>query len=200
VYIVFRARKTLFGAVVAGLAAATFAAYMVATANLAFITSLVGKDITFTGRSLLWQDLIGEIMDRPLLGSGYSGFWGGWFSPAHEIWVKHAWLPPDGHNVLIELALNLGLIGMAAFAFTLARGIGRAITYVRDHNDAVGLFPLMFFSFIMLFSATEGGIVDRTMYWVLFVYLVAVVANVTPAAPIVRRGVVEERPQYSTVT
>ncbi len=169
VFRLFRARKTLFGAVAASFAGSAVGAVGLAYTNLAFVTALFGKDVTFTGRTELWERSLSAVAERPLFGWGWDAYWRGYFSPSHELWVQLPWLPPHAHNAFIDYLLVLGVPGAMLFAALLARGVTRAARYVRDRSDAIGLFPLMMLTYGFLFSLTEAGIVGRQMRWVLFV-------------------------------
>lgn len=165
----FRAKKTLFGAVMVSEVTAAVFGLLVATANLSFITDLLGRDITLTGRTLLWEELLVPIGERPWLGYGWQAFWGGWNSPAHEIWISNSWFPPTAHNAPLEILVNIGIVGLVLWAVMLARGLWRSIHYLRDRSGMVGLFPIAMFSYAVLYSVTEAGLVHRGIDWMLFV-------------------------------
>lgn len=169
VFSTFRARRQLFGAVIISEVTAGLFGLLVATANLAFITDLLGRDITLTGRTVLWEDLLVPISERPLLGYGWDGFWGGWGSPAQEIWLQNTWFPPTAHNAPLEYLLNLGAIGLVMWLVMLLRGLWRSIHYLRDRPGLAGLFPISMISYAVLYSITEHGVVQRGIEWMLLV-------------------------------
>lgn len=75
-----------------------------------FISGLLGRSATFTGRSLLWRMAIDEILKKPFLGYGYTAgninVWGGMFS---------------SHNMFLEILLQGGLFSFGLFiAITLS--------------------------------------------------------------------------------
>ncbi len=169
IYQAFRARKTLYGAVAVSLFGGAAFAISVATASLDQLTRALDRDVTLTGRTILWEDLIAEGSSRPFTGFGWEAFWGGWFSPSHEIWITHNWLPPTAHNVFLDMFLSLGLLGFVPMIVLVARGIVRASRHVRYVDGAVGLWPLGFFSMLMMISVTESGVAGRTIFWPLLV-------------------------------
>lgn len=177
VYLMFRSRKTLFGAVALAMASAVVGATLFATANLDFITSTFDRDITLSGRTTLWGDLMPIIASKPILGHGWTAFWNGFSSPAHEIWIRNIWLPPHGHNAFIDIALQLGLVGLALFVGFFFRAIIRATRHIRDTKTAVGLFPLLMLSLALVTSITESGVIGRGGAWVMF--LVAILTVTT---------------------
>lgn len=180
VYMTFRARRTLFGAVLVSLTTTTVVGGLAATDQFEAITNALGKDVTLTGRTVLWSETIKAIRERPLLGYGYEGFWGdgGWWTPAHEIWVRTGWNPPHSHNAILEMLLAAGIVGTLLLVYLMVRALLRAVIYLRVVPGAVGLWPISYLSFAILVSATERGIIGRSLFWVLFVVAVLVVADV----------------------
>lgn len=176
VFLVFRARRTLFGAVALSVVTAAAASVALVIANLGVITEKLGRDVTLSGRIPLWQDLIAVIPERPVLGVGYNAFWGGWGSPAHEIWNLNPWLPPHGHNQFIDIALQLGLVGLAIYCTLLFRTFVRATRYVRDVPGVFGLWPLTFSSFFLTATLTESAVVSRDILWFLLVATIVLVS------------------------
>ncbi len=174
---IFRARKSLFPAVVLSTMLSAVTAVGFATANLGVLTELFGKDVTFTGRTPLWDFTIAESMERPWTGFGWNAFWNGFGSPAHEVWVEFAWTPPHAHNAFIDYALQVGWPGVILFMIMILRASSRSIAYVRDTPGPTGLLPLAIIVFSLLFSLTESGVVGRNGFFLLVtvsVYSVAV--------------------------
>ncbi|MEE9416225.1 MAG: O-antigen ligase family protein [Acidimicrobiales bacterium] len=170
----FRARKTLYGAVILAFLTSGIAALGFATANLGPITEALGKDITLTGRTELWTTLVADMARRPFSGWGWNAYWGGYFSPSHEIWVEFNWTPPHGHNALVDYVLEIGVIGAALFLAMFMRGVVRATRHVQTIPGPTGLWPLAMFAFAFLFSITEKGVITRSAF-----FLVLVVASAT---------------------
>ena len=166
----FRARRTAFGAMGVGIVAASAAAVLFVTDRIGLFTKLVNKDITFTGRTQLWQSVWTAIMHRPVLGYGWSSFWGGWLSPARDVWLANQWQPPHAHNGFLDAALQLGLIGGAIYALLVVRTLIGGARLVRARRDSLGLFPMIMATWLLLFSLTETSVESRSLYWVLFVY------------------------------
>lgn len=81
-----------------------------------FVLDLTGKDVTLTGRTVLWGIAFDEIAKNPLLGQGYKGFWVPGNSVAEELWLEFGIATKQGfhfHNTLISNAVEIGLIGVA---------------------------------------------------------------------------------------
>lgn len=80
------------------------------------LLDLTGKDVTLTGRTLLWGIAFEEISKQPLLGQGYKGYWVQGNPMAEELWREFGIASKQGfhfHNTLISNAVEVGLIGVA---------------------------------------------------------------------------------------
>ena len=93
-----------------------------------FITGVLGKDATLTGRTLLWRIALAEIEKHPFLGIGYSAFWQQGNLLAESIWRYFGINSRMGfhfHDTYLEIAVELGWVGVAAFVATLILAIER---------------------------------------------------------------------------
>jgi exopolysaccharide production protein ExoQ len=172
VYVGFRAKKTLYGAVVITLIATSIVAALFATANLAFFADALDKDVTLTGRTQVWSLLVDAIEERPLFGYGLGGFWNGYLSPAHEIWVAQSWEPTHAHNAALQVAVQLGLIGLGLFLIINVRAIIRSTSRIRYVDGPLGLLPLVYLTLVLMSSITESGVIEQRFGWVMFIVMV----------------------------
>lgn len=178
VFRAFRAQRQLFGVAVIGLLAASVVVLILILNNRNTLASGVGRSGDLTGRTALWDDLVPAWRKHTIQGYGWGGFWNGFFSPAGEIWREHTWQPPDAHNLLLQLALDLGVVGVFLYFFSFLRGMGRGIVYLRDSAEPVAMLPIVWFTYELLGSITEHGNLGRDGSWVLHViFIVAVGLN-----------------------
>jgi O-antigen ligase len=175
VFRAFRAQRQLFGVAVIGLLISSVVVLFFILGNREQLASGVGRSGDLTGRTALWDDLIPKIRERPIQGYGWGGFWNGYFSPAGEIWIEHTWLPPDAHNLLLQLALNVGLVGVVLYVVSFLRGMTRGILFLRDRADPVAMLPIVWFTYEFLSSITEHGNLARGGSWVLHVIFIVAV-------------------------
>lgn len=89
------------------------------TDDLRFITELSGRDSTFTGRTPLWEELVGFIKERPILGFGFGGFWVEDSANVDYVWRSIGWMAPNAHNGWIDAAVELGVVGSLLVAVQL---------------------------------------------------------------------------------
>lgn len=113
------------------------------------IAEAFGKDITFSGRTLIWEQLIPLIHDRPFFGYGFAMF------RQPEVmaqFVSGTWDARSTHNTYLELALNIGVPGAVAWvAFVIARmftklsnGTGTPLEMATRRKEVVIILLVMF--------------------------------------------------------
>ncbi len=111
-----------------------------------FFFGVFGKDATLTGRTDVWDAVIELISQKPVLGWGYRAMW----IPTNSVtmWVDRRtgeWGAPSAHNAFLEIALELGLVGLASVMLIVCQGFWRAIRCCVLGLLPFGLFSLMFF-------------------------------------------------------
>lgn len=169
VFRLFRAKKTLFGVVIISYIVGVASIALVLFVEIDFITGLFGKEATLTGRTELWALLPPYIMERPFLGYGYTGFWTGWFGPNHDVWIDFGTDLPHAHNGALQVALDLGVIGLFLLLMAYVRGVTYATRFIQSTPGATGLWPLTTFTACLLLSVSEAGVQGRNLLWVAFV-------------------------------
>ncbi len=135
-----------------------------------FLTGL-GRDSTLTGRTPLWGVMIVKLMQRPFLGYGRGGF----FAPksphaleAGQV-IHTGWIPPHGHNGFLDLAVDIGLIGLTLFIITFLTTFVRALKLAYATKNAEDFFPLAFLILLVINNITESLLIyQMNIYWVLF--------------------------------
>jgi O-antigen ligase len=68
------------------------------------VTSALGRDASFTGRTEIWAGLLPIVESHPILGAGFGGFWTRDNIRAHEI--------TEAHNGYLDIMLDLGVMGL----------------------------------------------------------------------------------------
>lgn len=170
--------------------ASVFAGVMVFAPEIIF--TALGRDPSLTGRTDIWATLINMIGERPLLGYGYGAFWALDSEPAY--WVRELleWEAPTAHNGWLEVAIAVGLIGLAClvldFLVTIARAARTAV------HTWTGVFALGLCAQFLLFSLSESiSLQQNSIVWVTYVAVAAKLANrprnILPVQPVkVRRS------------
>jgi exopolysaccharide production protein ExoQ len=166
------------------LAAACVAAVVVGGtgARTESVFAAFGKDATLTGRTELWEAVLGSIGQRTALGYGYGGFWHT-AAESESLFAAIGWRAWHAHNAFLDLWLNLGLVGLVLFVAALAWTLARAVRAVRIAPDAQHAWPLALLAFLLLTNLTESRLVEaNNVYWVLLCAVACAPTAVRPTA------------------
>lgn len=108
-------------------------------ASLATLTSASGKDLTFTGRTLIWAATLDAWQERPLLGWGFGGILSAEpiSSRTAEVWRAIGFRVPHSHSGPIDLGVQLGIIGLVIFLLLYVATMAGGLRIVRE-NPKVG--------------------------------------------------------------
>jgi exopolysaccharide production protein ExoQ len=155
--------------------------------NYELILTSLGRDPTLTGRTGIWDTLIGKVALRPWLGYGYRGFWQGMDGESADIFYNLSFMVASAHNGYLDVSLELGLVGLAMFVGTIFKSFARAITWLRRSDAQQGLWPLTYLCYYALYNLTESNIPDpNSMTWVLYVSVTtAMLLRPLPDEPLV---------------
>ncbi|MBO0348028.1 O-antigen ligase family protein [Phormidium pseudopriestleyi FRX01] len=169
---------------------------IVVTENLeAIVVDGLGKDLTLTGRTPLWEYLIKEkIALRPWLGYGFHGFWQPWRgsdNPAAnaldgKLWMPSGdgfWTPPHAHNGFMEIILEVGWVGFAIFALsfiTTLVGAVRCLVQKDSGYKAIdSILPMILFLYVIFPNLTISRLTEPTEIWCFYV-IIAVGTSLDP--------------------
>lgn len=140
------------------------------------LVAVIGRDLTLTGRTDIWEALGYVIADRPWLGHGYGAFWGIGSGPADYVKDLVQWDVPTAHNGWMETWLSVGLVGMALFALGYLAAILRALSL--SFSSWNGVFALGFLAQFFLFNLSESLILQQnSIVWVSYVAISAALAR-----------------------
>lgn len=111
------------------------------------ITLVTGKDLTFTGRSEIWEIIVEHIRLHPLLGSGYGAYWTGPDpgSPSYVFEQKLYFYPGSAHNGYLEIANDLGAAGLLLLAGYMAAFVGAGLRLFHLDRVQGSLYLGLFF-------------------------------------------------------
>lgn len=139
------------------------------------VFGLLGKDVTLTGRTDIWAALGDAIEKKPLLGYGYLAFWRLDSEPRY--WLERAvdWNAPSGHNGWLDLAVSLGLVGVAIYTIDLVVTLWRAGRL--SLASPAGVFGLGFLAQFLLFAMSESIIIaQNSILWATYAFVGAKLA------------------------
>ncbi len=135
------------------------------------VTEAMGRDSSLTGRTELWGASILIGIERPWLGYGYNAFWLGLEGQSADVWQIVGWPAPSAHNGLLEIWLDLGLVGLAAAVFSFGASVRKAFHLIRETTGWESAWPLLFLVVLFLMNLTESVFFEgNSIYW--FLYMV----------------------------
>lgn len=146
-------------------------------------TSILGKDVTATNRTMIWDDAIGIIGYRPLSGFGFGAVWGigrrthfPEFRSTRYVW--HA------HNGYLHLATEAGLPAVALALVYVIRALARALADFVRWSSAFALFSMSYVVMFLIGNMTEARLFAAGLFdWLLMVILAAALAQVRTFQP-----------------
>ena len=132
------------------------------------VTSASGRDVTLTGRTDLWADLLDIAADHPILGVGYGSFWIG---NTHNLWEEHLWGPTQGHNGYIDVYLELGVVGLLMLAAVIIGAFLGALDRMRANfgRGGQGMLHFAWLTVIVIHNVSESSYLRGTVdLWFIF--------------------------------
>lgn len=122
------------------------------------IANITGKDLTFTGRSAIWDIMLEHVELYPWLGSGYGAFWIGPVesSPSYQFVRELYFYPGSAHNGYLEVVSDLGAIGLLCLIGYLAVLVIQGLRLlVADREQVSLIFALLLHQAITNFSESH---------------------------------------------
>lgn len=102
------------------------------------LLAALGKSDTFTGRTAIWDLVLGESrFHNPLIGGGYGGFWIGRDSVSGYVLVGDGLYPGQAHNGYIDIYNDLGIVGLCILGAVIVAALYRAWRLISlNHPEA----------------------------------------------------------------
>lgn len=145
------------------------AAASISVAEEDTVLSMLGKDATLTGRTVLWANIAQRIEERPVFGYGYGAFWEPTGTQSERVRTAIGWQTPHSHNGLLDLWLDFGLVGVLAVLAAYLLAIRRAWSALRTSIEVEGVWAMSFLVMLFLGNTTESSITQSQLIWVVFV-------------------------------
>jgi len=113
------------------------------------ITSLSGKDLTFTNRTPIWQLVGAHIAQHPLLGTGYSAYWvDAPDSPSQVFRTRLNFYPGSSHNGYLDALNDLGIVGSICLFGYLVTCLRQSVKIMAfDRSQGSLYLVLLFYTF-----------------------------------------------------
>lgn len=144
----------------------------------ALTLSALGRDMTLSGRTHLWEYAIGKGIDRPWLGVGYKSFWTDSVTfdlrTLHDHWSTGEGtkaLTANAHNGFLEVWLDLGFVGLSLLLLLFAVAAFKANRQLQRTLDPVYIWHIGAITYVASYYLTESGVLQQnTTSWFVFSY------------------------------
>lgn len=123
-----------------------------------------GKDLTLTGRTILWRFGIEAFKQQPLSGYGFKGYWESAATTSaylHHYLGQRLW---HFHNTYVEVAVAFGALGLVLLAWGLSSAALR-VARAAVRGGAAGFWALALFVHVVALSLTENPLVQNHSVW-----------------------------------
>lgn len=127
------------------------------------VVTALGRDMTFTGRVDIWDEVI-SMSEDPVVGSGYETFWLG--KRAQRMWDKFSWRPNQAHNGYIEIYLHLGVAGLVLLLFLMLSSYKNILLRLAS-DPTLGSLRMTFFLTCILYNFAEAAF-KLGLLWFIF--------------------------------
>jgi O-antigen ligase len=136
---------------------------------IVLLLNMAGKDLTFTGRSGLWDCALSFGSQKLIFGHGYATFWiSKW---GDDIRSVLGWDMYSSHNGFIDVFLQFGLVGTFLNIIFILIVIYSVINVYRyNFNFGILWVSVFFVTFISNFSESNFGILTHE-YWYLSILI-----------------------------
>lgn len=142
------------------------------------IVSDFNRDLTLTGRTQIWRELLdkAKIDDKIFFGYGIGGFWGDAGAPSSKINVDIFTEIRQAHNGLVELYLVNGLFLVACFVFFLSFVLKKIQNMKYNYNEIV-FFNFFLVLFIFNNIVESSFFQPKNFLNYLFIFISIVILN-----------------------
>ena len=135
--------------------------------NFNTFLSVNDKDVTLSGRTVLWDTLWDFIRQKPWLGYGYGSFFSGEAREANLLWQVHDWKPVHSHNGYIQLLVNVGFIGLLVFIFGFVGCLFNSLWRYLLTKDLKMLWIFSFLMYNVFLNFTEVSFFTGSNIWII---------------------------------
>jgi exopolysaccharide production protein ExoQ len=124
-------------------------------ATVAAFTSTLGRDVTLTGRTEIWAALIPYLIQNPILGGGFGGFW----IPTIQQEVRIG----EAHNGYLDVLLELGFFGLLLVSMFLLSSCRMAHRELKRDFDWAS-FYICFLLMALVHNISESSLNSLTSH------------------------------------
>lgn len=158
---------------------AVVAAAAVLVGGYSVVAKTLGQDlITFSDRTPLWEATLYVSQERPIAGFGWGAVWQHPWKPSllniviDKIWTRSGLPLPHGHNSVIDLIIEVGIVGVVLMLVIYLAVVLRAVTLLRTPGSDIdtrvmGRFTVLCLVNLVVFGITEPMATIPLGWWAL---------------------------------
>lgn len=134
------------------------------------VFDLLGRSPDATGRFSIWEKVFGLILEKPLEGWGWIGYWVPGVEPYEGLITINSVPMYQAHNAYLDIWMQLGVAGLVLLLWLLVTVFIRLWAVAVRHTNPLYLYPLFLFLVITAQSLAESRLLIE-IGWVLLVLL-----------------------------
>ena len=146
---------------------------LVAVLNRAFVAEALGRDVTLTGRTEIWQVVWTLANERPLTGWGLGSVWRASSPVGATVERAISYFPSHAHNGYLDTFLQTGAVGAVLLVLALLGALARGTRQLLLGGSA---FPLATAVLLVLYNLSETRFLDHAGWLLLAVVCAPVTA------------------------
>lgn len=137
------------------------------------IVLVFGKDLTFSGRTIIWEYVVNMIWEKPFFGYGYGVFWqeGGFTFNYVNQYVPWNDLHHQAHNGFLDILTSVGWVGFTIIIFTVFVYFKKNIRLIIRTKNKLYILPLIYLIFFLIYNFQESFFMEQNyIMWSFYVY------------------------------
>jgi exopolysaccharide production protein ExoQ len=143
-----------------------------AAGNVGTLTTLLGRDDTLTGRTVIWEVAGVVIAQAPWTGYGFGALWASGIPVTEAMWAAGGFRFFHAHNTYLDLLLQVGVPGLVLGLLLLAGLFWRSVRHFVTRGGPLGVWGLTMTSFLALYGLTEQSFLSH-FGWTLLILALA---------------------------
>jgi O-antigen ligase len=147
---------------------------MLAVGLMSTFLSVYGKDVTFSGRTIIWNESITTVLRQPVQGYGLGGVWlDGRSAVTADLQRRIGFGAAHAHNGAIELLLEVGVVGLVCFLLFFGQTASKAVRSLGvPARRPFGQWALLTISSLLLMSLSEPLFTGSSLAMCVIVWVV----------------------------
>jgi len=136
------------------------------------VFEFLGKSPDMTHRTDIWKSVFNLVSERPLEGWGFTGVWVPGVEPFSGLIVINGIEYFQAHNSYLEMALQLGAVGLVLFLILLTRTFIKTWRLGVHHSHVLYLWPLLLLVTQLIRGITESRLLVQSAMFMVIIFAI----------------------------